>query len=67
VAAIAAVAARRAAMRRVVSAPSFALVIRVRKLPIRLNSPIEDSLWAPIVWVEHIFVLVHIVHLRVNR
>jgi hypothetical protein len=54
-------------MRRVVSAPSFALVVRVRKLPIRLNSPIEDSLWASVVWVEHVFVLVHIVHLRVDR
>jgi hypothetical protein len=64
---MAAVAAGRAAMRRVVSTPSFALVIRVRKLPIRLNSPIEDSLWTSIVWIKHIFVLVHIVHLLVDR
>ena len=54
-------------MRRVVPTPSFTLVIRVRKLPIRLNSPIQDSLWASIVWIKHIFVLVHVIHLLVDR
>jgi hypothetical protein len=64
---IAAVAARRAAVRRVVSTPSFALVVRVGKLPVRLNSSIKDMLWASIVWIKHIFVLVHIIHLRIDR
>jgi len=65
--ATAAVAARRTAMRRVVSPPPFTLVIRIRKFSIRLHPSIKYSLWASLVWIDHILVLIHIVHLRVYR
>jgi hypothetical protein len=64
---IAAVAARRAAVRRVISPSPFPLVIRIRKLSVRLHSSIKHSLWASLVRIEHILVLIHILHLCVNR
>jgi hypothetical protein len=54
-------------MRRVISPPPFALVIRVRKFPVRLHSSIKYSLRASLIRIEHIFVLIHIVHLCVYR
>jgi hypothetical protein len=53
-------------MRRVVSSSSFALVVRIRKLPVCLHSSIEYSLWASLVRVEHVFVLIHVNHLLVD-
>jgi hypothetical protein len=54
-------------MRRVISPAPFTLVVRVRKLSVRLHSSVQYPLWASLIRIEHIFVLIHIVHLLVYR
>ena len=53
-------------MRRMISPSPFTLVIRIRKLSVRLHSSIKHSLRASLVRIEHILVLIHILHLCVN-